>query len=310
MPAAEISTSIGWDTAQFLGLAAVLCCWALLTIPIRPRIHPAGTLRLRRHELLGWTALVAATCHVMLALAADHRVIEHLKVTAPIYEWAGVAALLLLLALGPLSIAAVRRRIWANHRRFQAVHVAVACLLSALLAAHVVTTGHLIHGRAGAAAYLAVSVGSVLGLLRARRWAHSPALSGTIGTRLVFGRHSRKILLVAIAASIAMMALLKAGATVYLREPFVSRTTQLKVDFPHDRHRQLDCVACHHNFIDQTGSGSCYACHRSARADLRFGAEARFHDFCLGCHRDPPRHFEHHGPVSGCETCHPRARQS
>jgi hypothetical protein len=34
------------------------------------------------------------------------------------------------------------------------------------------------------------------------------------------------------------------------------------------------------------------------------GAEARFHDFCLGCHRDPPAYLSGHGPVTGCSTCH------
>jgi hypothetical protein len=310
VPVAEISTSIGWDTAQWLGMLAVLCCLALLIIPIRPRICPAGALPMRWHELIGWTALVAATAHVALSVAADHRVLEHLKLTAPIYEWAGIGALLLLLVLGPLAIAAVRHRLWANHRRFQAVHVAVACLLAALLATHVVTTGHLVRRGIVTGAYLTVSVAAVLGLLRARRPPHSPVRSGTLASHLVFGRHSRKVLLVAIVAGIATALLFESGTTVHLREPVVSRTAPLKVDFPHERHRQVECVECHHNFIDHTGSGSCYACHRSARPDLRVGAEARFHDFCLGCHRHPPRQFERHGPVSGCQTCHPRERQS
>ena len=89
-----------------------------------------------------------------------------------------------------------------------------------------------------------------------------------------------------------------------LREPFLPRSERLVLDFPHDKHRAVNCIRCHHNFTDRSGDDSCISCHRSGRADIRVGVEAGFHDFCLGCHRDPPAYLTGQGPVTGCNTCH------
>lgn len=305
MSVTDDRVGIVWQIAQLFGLAAVAGCLLLLLITVRRRASPAQApaLALRKHELIGWGVLCASALHVLLLVIIDRRAVEHLKVTTPLYEWAGILALLLLIVLTPLSTARYRALLWSNHRSFQAVHVALACVLIPLLAVHVITTSHFIHGMLRVIGFVTVSLLALLGLLRARARPLSPISSGTL-RRLVFGRHSRKIALLAVAASAATGVLLSARATVYLREPVIARNAALKVDFPHDKHRQVDCVECHHNFIDNTGTGGCYACHRSGRADLRLGAEARFHDFCLGCHRDPRPALTRHGPVTGCSTCH------
>lgn len=93
-------------------------------------------------------------------------------------------------------------------------------------------------------------------------------------------------------------------AALALREPLLSRSQPLRLDFPHDKHRAVNCIQCHHNFADRTGMSACISCHRSNRTELRVGAEARFHDFCLNCHRDPPPRLLQHGPVTGCDACH------
>ncbi|MFO1399779.1 MAG: cytochrome c3 family protein [Steroidobacteraceae bacterium] len=90
-----------------------------------------------------------------------------------------------------------------------------------------------------------------------------------------------------------------------LREPVGARRAPLPLAFPHQRHAALNCIACHHNYVDRSGMDTCLGCHRSARADLRHGAEARLHDFCLDCHRTRPRGARH-GPVAGCASCHRR----
>jgi predicted CXXCH cytochrome family protein len=120
----------------------------------------------------------------------------------------------------------------------------------------------------------------------------------------VFGRHSRLVLAMALSSLIALLALLPGGTALALREPFLHRSEPLVLAFPHDRHRSVNCIQCHHNFIDRSGGDSCISCHRSGRVTIRVGAEARFHDFCLGCHRDPPAYLSGHGPVTGCNTCH------
>ena len=298
------SVTTAWEIAQALGLCAVAASLILCVLAVRPRAGAAGAFPLRGHELLGWVALAAAILHVGLLLGTDHRVVEHVKLTAPRYEYAGLLALLALLFLTVPANAAVRSRLWPRHRTFQAAHVGAACLLVVTLAVHVLTTGRYIHGGAHVVAYTLLSGIVLLALLRARtqRQPAHQSLSALGG--LVFGRHSRLVLAIVLGSLLALLGLIRAGTALALREPFLRRSEPLVLGFPHDKHRQVNCIQCHHNFSDRSGADSCISCHRSGRADIRVGAEARFHDFCLGCHRDPPAYLSGHGPVTGCNTCH------
>jgi predicted CXXCH cytochrome family protein len=304
-PAAPIN--FGWEGAQALGLAAVLLCLLLCALPVRPRALTSRTLSLGRHALLGWFALACALLHVGLALLTDKVAVEHVKPTAPLYEWAGMGALALLLFLTLPAGGSVRRRLWAGHRNFQALHVAAACLLVALIAVHVFTSARYVHGILRSVLFLALSGSALLALLRARARARTshPALNWR--TALVFGRHSAVVLAIVSVCVLALAALLLPGAALRLREPLLGRTGVLLLDFPHDKHREVNCITCHHNFVDATGTAACISCHRSSRADLKVGAEARFHDFCFGCHREPPPPLARHGPVTGCAGCHAAA---
>jgi predicted CXXCH cytochrome family protein len=263
---------------------------------------------LRTHEFLGWLTLAAAALHVSLLPVFDHRVVEHLKLTTPLYEWAGILALVALLFLTLPAAAGLRRRLWSRHRNFQAVHVVTACVLLALLAAHIVGTSRYVHGRWRVLVYLATTAMALLVLLRARPDTGPPHRPLGLLNNLVFGRHALLIVVAVATCSAGVLALAVSGARLALREPLLARSAALPIDLPHDKHRMVACILCHHNFTDRSGDGSCVACHRSGRPDLRAGAEARFHDFCLGCHRDPPAQFTHHGPVTQCESCHPTAR--
>jgi Class III cytochrome C family len=293
-----------WEMAQALGLCAVAGCLILCVLAVRPRAGAARAFRLRSHELLGWLALTAAILHVGLSIGADPLVVEHVRLTAPRYEYAGILALLTLLFLTAPAGSAVRQRLWPRHRNFQAAHVGAACLLVLTLAMHVITASRYVHGRAQVVAYTLLSGIALLALLRApaqRRPAQQPPrlLRG-----LVFGRHSRLVLAIVLGSLIALLVLMRAGTALALREPFLPRLEPLNLRFPHDRHRSVNCIQCHHNFVDRTGSDACIGCHRSGRAAVRVGSEARFHDFCLGCHRDPPAYLTGHGPVTGCSACH------
>ena len=293
-----------WEVAQALGLCAVAGCLILCVLAVRPRAGAAAALPLRGHELLGWLVLGAAILHVGLSLGADHRVVEHVKLTAPRYEYAGILALFTLLFLTLPAEAAVRRRLWPRHRNFQAAHVGAACLLVVTLAIHVLTTGRYIHGRAHVVAYTLLSGIVLLALLRARVQRKPAPESALFFSGLVFGRHSRLVLAIVLGSLVALVALMRAGTALALREPFLRRSEPLVLGFPHDKHRQVNCIQCHHNFADRSGADSCISCHRGNRAAIRVGAEGRFHDFCLGCHRDPPARLTGHGPVTGCTTCH------
>lgn len=296
--------NLGWETAQALGLFAALLGLLLCLLPVRPRRSLSGTIPLATHELLGWLMLAAAVAHVLLCLASDHAVIEHLRLTAPWYEWAGILALLACLVLTLPSTGALRAYLWSRHRNFQALHVGMTCLLVALIAVHVVTTNRLVHGPLRVTLYLVLSAVALLGLLRARRGAPAAPPPRGLAGRLVFGRHSKLILFLTGSAALVTASLFSAHTRLALREPFAARAAAPPLDFPHDKHRDVNCLACHHNFADLSGTQACISCHRSAQAALQVGAEARFHAFCLGCHRDPPANFRHHGPVTGCESCH------
>jgi predicted CXXCH cytochrome family protein len=298
------SFTTAWEIAQALGLCAVAGCLILCVLAVRPRAGAAGAFPVRSHELLGWSALAAAVLHIALLLGVDHRVIEHIKLTAPRYEYAGILALFTLLFLTVPAGAAVRRRLWPRHRNFQAAHIGAACLLVVTLAMHVVATGRYVHGRAQVVAYTLLSGIVLLALLRARAQRQPAQQPSRFLGGLVFGRHSRFVLAIVLGSLVALLALTRADTALALREPFLRRSEPLVLGFPHDKHRAVNCILCHHNYVDRSGEGSCISCHRSGRSAIRVGAEARFHDFCLGCHRDPPAYLTGHGPVTGCDTCH------
>ena len=297
-------SSIAWEIAQALGLCAVAACLILCVLAVRPRAGAARAFPVRAHEFLGWSVLAAAVLHVALLLGADHRAVEHLKLSAPRYEFSGILALFTLLFLTVPASAAVRRRVWPRHRNFQAAHVGAACLLVFTLAVHVLGTDRYVHGRAHALAYALLSSGVLLTLLRARAQRALARQPSRLPGGLVFGRHARLVFAVVLGSVIALLALTRGGTALALREPFLRRSESLVLGFPHDKHRQVNCIQCHHNFADRSGADSCISCHRSGGAAIRVDAEARFHDFCLGCHRQPPAYLIGHGPVTGCSTCH------
>src|ERR1700723_102449 len=265
-------TKLGWECSEILGLAGALACLALCGSPVRPREStPPALLSLSRHEMLGWIALGAAALHILLAVMTDHTVLEYLKPTSPLYQLAGIAGFVLLLVLVATSLANARRRLWRSHRNFQATHIAFGCLLLALLAVHVVTTGRYTAGYA---------------------------------RRLLFIRQSALIVGGIVTTVLALSTLIAGRADVALREPLLPRAQMLPLDFDHAKHTAVNCLVCHHNYVDGRGFDGCIQCHRSDRADLKVGIEARFHSFCLSCHRNPDPSLHGHGPVSGCTVCH------
>ena len=148
----EGSSAGAGECAQWAGLAGAVACIVLSGSPVRPRDSEPPTLfSLRLHTLIGWAALIAIVVHVGGLLLADRTVVQYLKPTAPLYQFAGIAAVLVLLGLIFTSVAGARRRLWRSHRGFQATHVILACALSALIAVHVVVTALLIQVAADAA---------------------------------------------------------------------------------------------------------------------------------------------------------------
>jgi predicted CXXCH cytochrome family protein len=296
---------LSWEVAQVLGCLALLSCLLLYWYAVRARRGSARTVSLARHEQLGTLALAAAVMHVVILLAADGVVVEHLKPGLPVYELAGILALLMLAVLALPAREALRRKVWARHRDFQAWHLGLSCLLLPAIAAHVIGTDRYVHGQLPAAGIAVACATALVALLRARASAGVRA-TWPFGrySDMAFGALSRSMAALVALCLALLLALPWRGVAAGLRESPLSRTQALVVTFPHEKHASVACVTCHHEFLDRSGSGTCYSCHRSDRADLPRGAEALFHVFCLGCHRDPPSAGGRHGPVTGCASCH------
>ncbi len=79
----------------------------------------------------------------------------------------------------------------------------------------------------------------------------------------------------------------------------------LAVTFAHADHVEQNCVECHHNFVDDTGTGMCFDCHKTDPevADL---IEEQFHTLCRNCHIEKQAAGEAHGPTRQCLDCHVR----
>jgi hypothetical protein len=305
MPAFAGFAGLGWELAQIAGLLGAIGCAALCGAPLRPRdARPPTLLTLRSHTLIGWLALLAVLAHAVGLLAADRKVIEYLKPTAPLHQLAGILAAVLLLLVVVSSTARARRRLWRSHRGFQAAHVILGCALLGLAAVHVIGTQRYAGGRPGRLLWVAAAIGSLLLLLRYRRPGRPDPAAASRIPKLVFGRHSTVVLAFIAAIAVALAALSLRSAIGAVRTPLMTRQSMLPLDFPHAKHVAVNCLECHHNYEEGDFSNTCVACHRSSRADLKMAAEPRFHGFCLECHRRPKATFEHRGPVAGCSVCH------
>ena len=77
----------------------------------------------------------------------------------------------------------------------------------------------------------------------------------------------------------------------------------LPVTFAHVDHRTVSCVVCHHNFVDHTGAGLCFDCHKRDPA-VNAAIEFHFHDLCRDCHVEQQALGEEAGPTRQCDACH------
>ncbi len=305
LPAFAGFVGVGWELSQIAGLLGCMGCAALCGAPLRPRdALPPTLVSLRLHTLIGWLALLAVLIHVGGLILADRLVVEYLKPTAPLYQLAGIAAGALLLIIVVSGIAALRRRLWSSHRGFQSTHVILGCVLMPLIAVHIIATDRYAGGRGRRVVILGAMIGGMLMLLRPRRPSAALLAAGAGLRRLVFGRNSALVFGVATILAMSLAGLLAGAAGAALREPLLQRTDSPPLDFPHAKHAAVNCLTCHHNFADGRGLDPCVECHRSSRADLKEGVQARFHAFCFECHRHPDASFQQHGPVSGCASCH------
>lgn len=87
------------------------------------------------------------------------------------------------------------------------------------------------------------------------------------------------------------------------RQQAVLQRPQLPVAFEHADHQATPCADCHHNFVDDTGGGACYNCHKLT-PELAADIEQQFHTFCRDCHLQVRLRGEDAGPLRQCSGCH------
>lgn len=94
------------------------------------------------------------------------------------------------------------------------------------------------------------------------------------------------------------------GFSALLLLCLLSPVALLAVAFDHADHRETPCADCHHNFVDGSGGGTCYNCHKY-HPEIAAEMETMFHDFCFGCHVSRRQEGEDSGPMRECRGCHP-----
>ena len=107
---------------------------------------------------------------------------------------------------------------------------------------------------------------------------------------------------------IAVLALLFLAGLLYgghlWREQAIPLEPLLPTKFEHIDHTATTCAQCHHNWVDETGGGACYNCHKMS-PETQVAMEPMFHEFCWGCHIETRAKDEDAGPVRECALCHP-----
>ena len=313
-----------WDIGIGLGYATLPCVVTLYLYPLRGAGLPHRRLStLSQHRRTGWIVLALGVLHAVLLVVAEPLSSRYLLPSTPLYMLSGIAALIALaiLVVTGLSARAAQRkppqaRVAApevapssapraqrsTEARSAIAHACLAALLLALIAAHIVDSHQLIDTRVKT-----LTVCLLLALPLA--WAtvrSGPRPAGPPRRNQPLRRASRLLTTtLPCCAAIAVLALLPfPTARPRLLEPAVTPPPTLTTYFPHDKHTSVNCVTCHHNFVDRTGVGSCLDCHRRPHPDLTQSAEATFHTFCRDCHTQLATTTAKHGPTRSCSACH------
>jgi hypothetical protein len=283
-----------WDSGIGIGYASLAVTTTLYLYPLRGEGLPHRRLfTLSQHRRTGWLALTLGGLHTAVLLVTQPLTSRYLLpsglLSAPLYMLAGIASLIALGILVPTGLSArssMRLRKTAapatpHPASSASTHAILSALLLALIGAHIIGSHQLIDTRIKA---LTICLLLAIPLL----WA---ALRGVrrLGVRS--------------AAVVTLLLILLPTTSSRLMEPLATPPT-LPVHFPHEKHTTVNCVTCHHNFVDKTGLGSCFDCHRQPRPDLTRSAEATFHTFCRDCHTELAHTTTKHGPTRACSACH------
>jgi hypothetical protein len=281
-----------WDSGIALGYLSLVVAATLYLYPLRGAGLPHKRLfTLTQHRHIGWVALSLGLAHTVLLLIAQPLVGHYLLPSAPLYMLLGLVALIVLavlVATGLTARTALRKPAARDSTPTSvSTHGILAAALLALLGIHIVASGQLLDRPAKVlTTCLLLAIPLVWAGFRRRGVLLRIALPGCL-------------------AAAVLVLLPIPTATSHLLEP-ATQPELVPVHFPHEKHTQVACVTCHHNFVDKTGLGSCFDCHRSNRPDLTASAEATFHVFCRNCHTQlaATHTTDPHGPPRACSECH------
>jgi hypothetical protein len=288
-----------WDVGMGIGYAALALTATLYLYPLRGEGLPHRRLfTLSQHRRIGWLVLTLGGLHTVILLIAQPLTSRYLLPSAPLYMLAGIAALAALAILVPTGLSArssLRKTTsTAATPASASTHAILAALLLALIGAHVIGSHQLIDTWVKA-------LTTCLLLAIPLSWA------AVRGVRRL-GARNRTIIQLATTllsggAVITLLLLPFPNARPHILDP-MKAPSALSIYFPHEKHTSVNCVTCHHNFVDKTGIGSCLDCHRRPRPDLTQSAEATFHTFCRDCHTELAHTTAKHGPTRSCSACH------
>ena len=284
-----------WNLGAAVGYGSLVFTVALYVYPLRGDGVPHRRLfTVSQHRRIGWIALILAGVHTAILLAAEPLTGHYLLPSAPLYMLCGLVALIALGVLVPTGIAArsiLRKAAPPRVAPSNVVaHSILAALLLGLLGAHIIGSGQLLDQPAKVITCCAL-------LFLALFYSAWRPRAAPLRTRLLSTVIPSCIAL----AGLSLMPTPLGG--MRLLQP-ATMPAVLHAYFPHENHRTVACITCHHNFVDKTGAGSCYVCHRGPRPDLPRAAEATFHVLCRDCHRELALQGAKHGPVRECSGCH------
>ncbi|MNF40629.1 hypothetical protein D3C84_216350 [compost metagenome] len=132
-----------WDFANAAGLLAAIILLLLFLYHGRPLPQPFfdGKFFMLLHRNMGYLALLFLLVHIGILLFNEPQLLDELLPSAPWFMLAGLLASLLLLALIPLSLQAVRHKVWGRHARFKHWHYWVSAAIVVLAAIHILGAG-------------------------------------------------------------------------------------------------------------------------------------------------------------------------
>lgn len=94
-----------------------------------------------------------------------------------------------------------------------------------------------------------------------------------------------------------------AGQKAAREHYYQSPAPVLPMTFAHMDHVTVNCIDCHHNYVDDTGDGNCMTCHMTDE-ELWQDLEKQFHTLCRDCHAEREATGEDGGPPRRCISCH------